>query len=137
MSALDRATKTVTVAERRPIPYDMCSMHPPSAYSEQFQARSWPSPAHAVPGCCSPARRSPKQRANTLCCVLSRSGFFKVAPLKILAHAEAVAMTDVTGFGPAVHLFEILRESGVGVELKLDAISIFDGALESATSGLR
>ncbi|MFT5268178.1 MAG: selenide,water dikinase [Acidimicrobiales bacterium] len=68
---------------------------------------------------------------------MSRSGFFKVAPLKILAHAEAVAMTDVTGFGPAVHLFEILRESGVGVELKLDAISIFDGALESATSGLR
>ena len=46
-------------------------------------------------------------------------------------------MTDVTGFGLAGHLFGMLRESNVAAELSLDAIPVFDGALDLAKSGLR
>jgi len=55
----------------------------------------------------------------------------------VLANAGATAMTDVTGFGLAGHLFAMLRESKVAAELSLDAIPAFDGALELAESGLR
>ena len=51
--------------------------------------------------------------------------------------AGATAMTDITGFGLAGHLFGMLRESSVAAELQLDAIPIFDGAYELATAGLR
>jgi len=56
---------------------------------------------------------------------------------ELLAAAGATAMTDVTGFGLAGHLFGMLRESEVAAELVLDSIPIFDGALELAESGLR
>ena len=56
---------------------------------------------------------------------------------QILALAGATAMTDVTGFGLAGHLFGMLRESNVAAELSLDAIPAFDGALDLAKSGLR
>jgi len=55
----------------------------------------------------------------------------------ILSVAGATAMTDVTGFGLAGHLFGMLRESGAGAELTLGAIPIFDGVLELLTAGLR
>lgn len=55
----------------------------------------------------------------------------------ILAAAGATAMTDVTGFGLAGHLFGMLRESAVAAELQLDEIPIFDGALDLAVDGLR
>ena len=54
-----------------------------------------------------------------------------------LAAAGATAMTDVTGFGLAGHLFGMLRESSVAGELVLDDIEIFDGALDLARNGLR
>lgn len=45
------------------------------------------------------------------------------------------AMTDITGFGLAGHLDEILRASGVGAQLDLQAIPLFDGAEDLAARG--
>lgn len=55
----------------------------------------------------------------------------------ILADKGATAMTDVTGFGLAGHLFGMLRESQVGAALELDAIPVFAGALDLAAQGIR
>jgi len=48
---------------------------------------------------------------------------------------QAHAMTDVTGFGLAGHLDEILRASDVGADLDLNAIPLFDGAEDLAARG--
>ncbi len=50
---------------------------------------------------------------------------------------DAHAMTDVTGFGLAGHLAGMLRASGVGAELRLNAVPVFDGALKLAAVGIR
>lgn len=49
--------------------------------------------------------------------------------------AEARAMTDVTGFGLAGHLLEMLRASGTGAELRLDDVPLMPGALELSRAG--
>ena len=49
---------------------------------------------------------------------------------------EATAMTDVTGFGLAGHLWDICRRSDLGAELALDAVPIMPGALALATDGI-
>mgnify|MGYP001351610224 CR=1 FL=1 len=49
-----------------------------------------------------------------------------------LAHA----MTDVTGFGLAGHLDELLRASGMGADLDLAAIPVLDGAESLAAAGI-
>ncbi|MGC9368410.1 MAG: selenide, water dikinase SelD [Paracoccaceae bacterium] len=54
----------------------------------------------------------------------------------VLAPA-AHAMTDVTGYGLAGHLLTILRASGVGAELDLEAVPVMQGALALAESGIR
>lgn len=46
------------------------------------------------------------------------------------------AMTDVTGFGLAGHLTEMLLASDVGAELDLPAVPLLDGAREYAAKGL-
>ncbi|WP_425092895.1 selenide, water dikinase SelD [Tropicimonas sp. S265A] len=48
----------------------------------------------------------------------------------------AHAMTDVTGFGLAGHLRRLCAASGVGAELREDAIPVFAGALEAVRSGI-
>jgi selenide,water dikinase len=50
---------------------------------------------------------------------------------------EAHAMTDVTGFGLAGHLLNILDASGTGATLDLAAIPLHAGALDLAAQGIR
>jgi len=52
-----------------------------------------------------------------------------------IAH-EASALTDVTGYGLAGHLLEILQASGVAAELALASVPVLPGAVETARAGL-
>jgi selenide,water dikinase len=51
--------------------------------------------------------------------------------------ADAHAMTDVTGFGLAGHLLNILEASGTGASIDLAAIPLHAGALDLAAAGIR
>lgn len=53
------------------------------------------------------------------------------------ALSPAHAMTDVTGFGLAGHLMAMARSSNLRASLELDAIPIYDGALDLAAAGVR
>ena len=55
---------------------------------------------------------------------------------KLLRGCGATACTDVTGFGLLGHMASLLRASGVGAELDLEAVPVLDGALETAGAGL-
>ncbi len=58
-------------------------------------------------------------------------------PGEALAELSGVhAMTDVTGFGLAGHLLEILRGSKLAAEVKLDAVPVIPEALEWAKEGV-
>ncbi len=57
----------------------------------------------------------------------------EAAILSPVAHA----MTDVTGFGLAGHLVEVLRASGTGARLDLAAIPALEGALDLLAAGQR
>jgi len=52
---------------------------------------------------------------------------------------EASACTDVTGFGLAGHLFEMLGGDAreLGVEISLSAVPVLDGALDVLKQGLK
>ncbi len=50
---------------------------------------------------------------------------------------NAHAMTDVTGFGLYGHLAGICEASGVGAELRFDAVPLMMGAAQLATQGVR
>lgn len=49
---------------------------------------------------------------------------------------EARAMTDVTGFGLAGHLLEMLEASGVTARLRLDDVPMMAGAVDLASAGM-
>ncbi|NLZ41894.1 MAG: selenide, water dikinase SelD, partial [Comamonadaceae bacterium] len=49
----------------------------------------------------------------------------------------ARAMTDVTGFGLAGHLLEMLRGTGLSAQLNLSAVPLLEGALALAKAGFR
>ncbi len=57
------------------------------------------------------------------------------AAARILGNASA--MTDVTGFGLAGHLRAICDASGVGAEVRFDAVPIMAGARELSERGVR
>ena len=48
----------------------------------------------------------------------------------------ATACTDVTGFGLLGHLIEMIRPSGVDVEINMSELPIMDGALETVRMGI-
>jgi selenide,water dikinase len=53
-----------------------------------------------------------------------------------LTRHDAHAVTDVTGFGLAGHLLEMLEASGAAAELVLNDVPLLDGALELASEGI-
>ena len=59
------------------------------------------------------------------------------AASRILREFGAVACTDVTGFGLAGHLLEMLRASGVGAVVWPDRVPALPGALELAVPAWR
>ncbi|MEK7795172.1 MAG: selenide, water dikinase SelD, partial [Candidatus Hydrogenedentota bacterium] len=59
------------------------------------------------------------------------------AAARILADHGATACTDVSGFGLAGHLLEILEASNVGAELNPELLPALPGALEAAQAGVR
>ena len=54
----------------------------------------------------------------------------------ILRDFEAGALTDVTGFGLAGHLLEMLRAGAVGARVSLAALPVLDGAALLAATGV-
>ena len=55
---------------------------------------------------------------------------------KVLLAHDAHACTDVTGFGLAGHLGEMLKASGVDAEIELDKIPAHAGALDLSATGI-
>lgn len=53
----------------------------------------------------------------------------------LLEH-QASACTDITGFGLIGHLLEMVRASGVAVQLDLEKIPLLDGAIETVQKGV-
>ena len=55
---------------------------------------------------------------------------------RILAQAGIPSVTDVTGFGLAGHLVEMLEASGIGAELEIDRIPLYTGAADCVAGGV-
>lgn len=59
------------------------------------------------------------------------------AAARVLAAGPVHALTDVTGFGLAGHLAEMLRQGGLGARLELAALPLLPSALALAGHGIR
>ena len=59
------------------------------------------------------------------------------AAADILRRHGAAACTDITGFGLLGHLLEMLRASGTGARLSIDAVPVLEGARECLGRGYR
>ena len=59
-----------------------------------------------------------------------------LGPAAAILRAQATAMTDVTGFGLAGHLWEMISGAGVAARLDLSALPYLDGAEELAAMGV-
>lgn len=59
----------------------------------------------------------------------------RIASQVLFAHG-ATACTDVTGFGLLGHLVEMIKPSGVDVEIDLQSLPLIDGALQTVEMGI-
>lgn len=59
-----------------------------------------------------------------------------LGPAAMVLREHASAMSDVTGFGLAGHLWEMLGKGEVSAELSLDAIPVLPGAVDLAAQGI-
>jgi selenide,water dikinase len=55
---------------------------------------------------------------------------------RCLVQHRASACTDISGFGLAGHLLEMLRASGMSASVDVDSLPVLDGALETIRAGL-
>jgi selenide,water dikinase len=58
------------------------------------------------------------------------------AAAEVMVEAGVITATDITGFGVAGHLGEIVCQSGVTAEIDSDSVPLFDGVLEYFKKGL-
>jgi selenide,water dikinase len=58
------------------------------------------------------------------------------AAAAIADESDVSGVTDVTGFGLAGHLLEMLRASGAGAEIDLSALPLLPGVLEALADGI-
>lgn len=59
----------------------------------------------------------------------------RIAAEHLYAHG-ATACTDITGFGLLGHMVEMIRPSGVGVEIEMQSLPLIDGAIETVQMGI-
>lgn len=80
---------------------------------------------------------------QSLCRALWMESLLKVmlssnaAASAVARELELPAVTDITGFGLAGHLFEMLDASGVSARLSLDMIPLLEGFAELSAAGVR
>ena len=79
------------------------------------------------------AEMAGQARGTNVQAMLRRMGTPQGDAAAILSGAQA--MTDVTGFGLAGHLLAICKSSGVGAQIVLDAVPVYDGALDLSAAG--
>jgi selenide, water dikinase len=75
-------------------------------------------------------------RAEWLLAAIASMRMSNAAASHILRELGATACTDVTGFGLAGHLLEMLKASGVAAVLWPDQVPVLPGALELAAHGV-
>lgn len=75
-------------------------------------------------------------RARWLDAALACMTQSNAAAAELLRAHGAGALTDVTGFGLAGHLLEMLRAGGVGARLSLASLPLLDGAATLAAAGI-
>lgn len=68
---------------------------------------------------------------------LNSMGHSNGAAAAIMSHYDVSACTDVTGFGVAGHLVEMLQDTPVGVELDLAGLPLLPGAEELSSEGVK
>ena len=76
-------------------------------------------------------------RAGWLDRMLATMLLGNAAAAKVAREFDVCAVTDITGFGLAGHLLEMLRASGVDARVTLGAIPLLDGFAELSGKGIR
>ncbi len=88
-------------------------------------------------GICSAAIRNGKLNASGYAAMLASTTQLNTPGLR-LAELEGVhALTDVTGFGLAGHLFEVCKGSGVAATLRWDQVPLLAGVLDLVKAGIK
>jgi len=88
-------------------------------------------------GIYSAAIKNRKLNASSYAAMLASTTQLNTPGLR-LAELEGVhALTDVTGFGLAGHLFEVCKGSGVAATLRWDQVPLLPGVLDLVKAGIK